>query len=736
MECLLKLLLATVFIVGVACLPTPFHKGRNCHIDGFELQEDFSLERFMGTWYAVAHVQRTDYPYQRRSHYAMREDGSISMKTNRVMRPGDCNSWHFEASGQLDEESNHPAKMWLYPPMENYPPENYWVVSTDYTTYALVYSCSQQKRDGSCTKRGEHAWLMGRAPGPLPEQIRLEVSEMMSELCIKPQRLNDVPVECDKELRAQEDTLTSTDCLNDEGVNCTEGPSIPSPCAVSTFEVQQDFIVEKFLGEWYEIAHTRHENSLLKLPDMRSMFFRRGLPDQDAHMALLMKDLKLRGVCAHFDMPGSGWMSSDHPAKITVQFPIPEKYGVSGPVPYWILSTDYTNYAITYSCHVTEEDGTCDKQREVLWVLSRTATLPEEVERKVDEIIRGVCLDPVQVIQNEDVCFTPEMGELQVNETTPIIIGKAAVTTGCDPETAKYGCCLLNNQPATGLNFEGCPRVSPPMAGQEMDSGLLSEGMRRQPIALALSMGPEPLKVKRECDVKIICKMFCIYGFKLDEDNCPVCQCSETPQVPTELATAPKDFGNMAQTAGGDSSAEIQHEAARLTKMTSCLHQATSSPSSKHAAPVLDCEPDGTFTQIQCHVEECWCVDQSTGVEIQSTRVSHDTKPDCSQSQDKLTTPIKGSKMKISDCLTRRSEAEQYLESQDETSKTLISDAPLSVDSLEVPSRIYLPACDKGGQYQQIQCYMGSDICWCVDRLTGEEVGDSMVDGQLPACAP
>ena len=34
-------------------------------------------------------------------------------------------------------------------------------------------------------------------------------------------------------------------------------------------------------------------------------------------------------------------------------------------------------------------------------MLSRTATLPEEVERKVDEIIRGVCLDPAQVIQIE-----------------------------------------------------------------------------------------------------------------------------------------------------------------------------------------------------------------------------------------------------------------------------------------------------------------------------------------------
>ena len=36
----------------------------------------------------------------------------------------------------------------------------------------------------------------------------------------------------------------------------------------------------------------------------------------------------------------------------------------------------------------------------------------------------------------------------------------------------------------------------PPVAGQHMDSGPVSDVGRQRPIALALSMGPEPLKLK------------------------------------------------------------------------------------------------------------------------------------------------------------------------------------------------------------------------------------------------
>ncbi|XP_038045827.1 uncharacterized protein LOC119720270 [Patiria miniata] len=694
-----RLLVLAACVAWVSCVPTPFSSERTCHIDDFQLQEDFSLERFMGTWFVVAQVQRTHYPYQRRSHYGLREDGTVSMKTNRVVRPGDCNSWQFEARVTADEDSNNPAKMLLYPPMPNYPPEDYWVVSTDYTSYALVYSCGEQRSDGSCTKRGEHAWLMGRSLAGVPEEIRTRVPELLSSVCIRPHRLHDVPRDCEVELTQAPNHLpaASTGCQADGNTDCRRGASTLNPCAIANFQLQKDFIIEKFLGEWYEVAHTRMRNSTLKLPDMRSLLFSRGPAGQDAHMSLLMKDIKLDGRCANMNMPGSGWLGPEHPAKIIVSFPIPQKYGVSGAVEYWILSTDYTSYAVTYSCHRTYEDSTCDKQREALWVLSRTPSLPHRVERKVDQAIRGVCLDPVLVTDNQEVCYTTELGER--NETHAAIKGRAAVTTGCDPATAKYGCCLLNNRPARGPNYRGCPRMRPPVAGQDIEMRPVSEVVRLPPMPLALT-AHEPLKVKKVgCDEKIICKIYCEYGFKKDENNCDICQCAEEPQEQQESSPTTTSEDHMLR------------EAAQQTKLVSCLHQAKSA--TKLGLPILDCAQDGSFTPIQCHGEDCWCVDQTSGHELKGSRVSDGTKPDCSQ----IPTPSQMDPKLTFDCLARRVEAESTL------------------DIDEGSGHIYIPVCDEHGRYQPVQCYIESELCWCVDTLTGEQLADSVTQG-MPICAP
>ena len=43
---------------------------------------------------------------------------------------------------------------------------------------------------------------------------------------------------------------------------------------------------------------------------------------------------------------------------------------------------------------------------------------------------------------------------------------------------------------------------------------------------------------------------------------------------------------------------------------------------------VPDCKPDGTFEEIQCYDNTCWCVDKN-GVETGSTRVALPNRPDC-----------------------------------------------------------------------------------------------------------
>lgn len=50
---------------------------------------------------------------------------------------------------------------------------------------------------------------------------------------------------------------------------------------------------------------------------------------------------------------------------------------------YWILDTDYENYAIVWNC-VSMRNG---KSADVAWILSRTTTLSADVEEKVNAIV-------------------------------------------------------------------------------------------------------------------------------------------------------------------------------------------------------------------------------------------------------------------------------------------------------------------------------------------------------------
>ncbi|XP_006812873.1 uncharacterized protein LOC102803991 [Saccoglossus kowalevskii] len=79
------------------------------------------------------------------------------------------------------------------------------------------------------------------------------------------------------------------------------------------------------------------------------------------------------------------------------------------------MKTDYVSYAITYSCHMQRPDGTCRSDKTMLWVLSRTPTLSDDVRSQLDDDIRDLCVDPDIVIDSEDPC-QPETTDMLVVE--------------------------------------------------------------------------------------------------------------------------------------------------------------------------------------------------------------------------------------------------------------------------------------------------------------------------------
>ncbi|PIK47954.1 hypothetical protein BSL78_15162 [Apostichopus japonicus] len=226
---------------------------QTCLVSEITLQNDFSPQKYVGTWYIVAHIQDGVYPYQRRSHYHLNSDMTFSMATQRIVEPAGCEEpWHFEVTG-WSPDATQPAKMLVRPNIENLEvePEDYWVISTDYVNYALVYSCGQVQDDGTCDPALTHAWIMSRSGQPLDKGSNKVVANiMLNELCLHIDRITEIPTECDAQLGVPglssekrytncithlADILIKDDISNDSFLpRCEEGGVLyrPLQCAV------------------------------------------------------------------------------------------------------------------------------------------------------------------------------------------------------------------------------------------------------------------------------------------------------------------------------------------------------------------------------------------------------------------------------------------------------------------------------------------------------------------------
>ncbi len=72
---------------------------------------------------------------------------------------------------------------------------------------------------------------------------------------------------------------------------------------------------------------------------------------------------------------------------------------------YWILRTDYNNFALTYGCTLEANDGTC--QHAHTWIWSRTNTLADNYIETARQIFNSVCVNittflPTPQTQGED----------------------------------------------------------------------------------------------------------------------------------------------------------------------------------------------------------------------------------------------------------------------------------------------------------------------------------------------
>uniref|UniRef100_A0A8W7PSD9 Apolipoprotein D n=1 Tax=Anopheles coluzzii TaxID=1518534 RepID=A0A8W7PSD9_ANOCL len=149
-------------------------------------------------------------------------------------------------------------------------------------------------------------------------------------------------------------------------------------CTLATANLPfvKDFQLEQYLGKWYELE--RYEQDYERNMECVSIVYRWQQP-------LETLDVNYRGYLPHNGtvntFTGSGVFSQE-PAQETANTTAPTtaakllvSFGrVYNATNYWVVDTDYVNYAIVYSCVTFAEMG---QAVEGYWLLARAPNLPD-----------------------------------------------------------------------------------------------------------------------------------------------------------------------------------------------------------------------------------------------------------------------------------------------------------------------------------------------------------------------
>uniref|UniRef100_G1N668 Lipocalin/cytosolic fatty-acid binding domain-containing protein n=3 Tax=Neognathae TaxID=8825 RepID=G1N668_MELGA len=165
--------------------------------------------------------------------------------------------------------------------------------------------------------------------------------------------------------------------------------SLAQTCAVDSFSVKDNFDPKRYAGKWYALAKKDPEG--LFLQDNISAEY---TVEEDGTMTASSKGrVKLFGfwvICA--DMAAQYTVPDPTtPAKMYMTYQGLASYLSSGGDNYWVIDTDYDNYAITYACRSLKEDGSCDDGYSLIFSRNPRG-LPPAIQRIVRQKQEEICM--------------------------------------------------------------------------------------------------------------------------------------------------------------------------------------------------------------------------------------------------------------------------------------------------------------------------------------------------------
>ncbi|CAG5005077.1 unnamed protein product [Parnassius apollo] len=339
--------------------------------DSIQAVSNFSLNQFQGTWYEIQAYPKDQQSGQCVYHQYSNSSNALNLQTFNVLN----DTLRISDSVVTINSTDSSGRLLITFTQDNQQIEiPFWILSTDYNDYALAYSCVNRGSDF----RAVYSWKLSRTK-QLSAAANTTINNVIQNITV----LDDMYYEN----------------IDQSEEACFYLPDIPTGEPVvfigncdPNISVVQNFDPVRYMGRWRMIesypsdfqSGACNEANYRLLADLTVEVYNTQVVDQD------LETINGSAILA----------TTDGSAKLLVTFP-----GASQPSDYWILDTDYDNYALVYSCQNIN-----DQQRRVWsWKLSRARQLSDNATNNINQVVNGInVLNSryyVNIDHSDDACF-------------------------------------------------------------------------------------------------------------------------------------------------------------------------------------------------------------------------------------------------------------------------------------------------------------------------------------------
>ncbi|KAJ8714188.1 hypothetical protein PYW08_007808 [Mythimna loreyi] len=315
--------------------------------------QNFEVDKFLGLWHQIASYETPNANGScARAEYT-KGDGVVNILNSQVVDQKVLSIDGYATVSGTDAKLSVVLNIPDAPPT----PSDLWILRSDYENYAIAYSCINEDDD----RRRIYSWILSRS-----RQLSPTAEKAVDEAIRSYIELNSA--------------FYKPTNQSDAGCFFYPEPSdqpvvFRGQCESVNVQAMQNFEADKYMGIWHniEMYPSRFQNGTC------SNAFYEIVDGSVVVVNSQVNDQKLETI------KGVAVPASDGSAKLVVTFPIPGS-DVTASTDYWVLATDYTQYAFVYTCKNLN-----DNEMQVgSWKLSRTKQLSPNSELAINAIMDDV----------------------------------------------------------------------------------------------------------------------------------------------------------------------------------------------------------------------------------------------------------------------------------------------------------------------------------------------------------